>query len=112
MAIQNSQHEEIKFLGPGKLAYVFRVMDKLALKIAKVSGDKRFEQENKIFDKLESCRHCPHIIYSLFRLTDINFLEYCVIDEFAVIMCAALESRTAADCVRGVTLERSSLVFT
>jgi atypical protein kinase C zeta type len=62
-------------LGWGDLGLIFKISDYIALKCAIEPDDERFENENRVFDKLDCHLYCPHLVYSFVRLRNINFMQ-------------------------------------
>lgn len=65
----------LPFIFYGAVGVVFKINNRIVLKQARTSANEGMEQEHRIFDILETKPACPHIVRSLLRLPDINFLE-------------------------------------
>lgn len=59
----------------GAVGVVFSVSDRIALKVALGAGNSSMQHEHRIYDMLEKHAPCPHIIRSVLRLPDLNFME-------------------------------------
>lgn len=68
--------EKYRLLGWGDLGVIFEISDAIVLKCPTTKDDQRFENENRIFDRLERHPPCPHIVYSFIRLPNLNFMQH------------------------------------
>lgn len=67
--------QSLHFISWGAVGIVFFVSNRVVLKHARTSANRRIKREHHVFDLLEEKCWCPNIVRSFLRLPDINFLE-------------------------------------
>lgn len=68
--------EKYELLGWGGLGLVFKISDHVVLKFTAMIDEPLFENEIGIFDLLERHAPSPHLVYSFFRLPNLNFMQH------------------------------------